>query len=174
MRVTCPACGAQYAPPEGSIPPEGRAVRCSSCKAEWRVEGAPAEPPVAAPPAAGAVVAAHPAPVGVETPVPSAPVSQVAPVCRAVSEPAVAPPSQPPRRAAVGDMTASLETEPSGGGSGFMAGFATVTLLALAAIAVYANHQAVADAIPALAGPLQTFVSAMDAARDWLARALNR
>jgi predicted Zn finger-like uncharacterized protein len=159
MRVTCPACGAQYAPPEGSIPPEGCAVRCSSCKAEWRVQG---EPPMA--PAAATV-----APEAVETPPLRAAIA-------ADPDPVVVPPAQPPRRASVREMTASFEPEPetSGGGSAFMAGFATVTLLALAAIAVYANHQAVADAIPALAGPLERYAEAMDAARDWLARSLNR
>ncbi|MFN3615451.1 MAG: zinc-ribbon domain-containing protein [Rubrimonas sp.] len=162
MRVTCPACGAQYAPPEGSIPPEGRAVRCSSCKAEWRVQGEPAAAP--APPAPVAPEAAPEPAIAV-----AAPRDDVS-----APDPAVVPPSQPPRRAAAVEMSASLEPEASGGGSAFMAGFATVSLLALAAIAVYANHQAVAEAIPALADPLERYAGAMDAARAWLARSLDR
>lgn len=47
MILTCPACGTQYVVKDGTIPPEGRQVRCASCKHSWHQEpegdgGAPA------------------------------------------------------------------------------------------------------------------------------------
>jgi predicted Zn finger-like uncharacterized protein len=35
MILTCPSCGTQYAVKEGAIPPQGRQVRCASCKHAW-------------------------------------------------------------------------------------------------------------------------------------------
>ncbi|MEO8176127.1 MAG: zinc-ribbon domain-containing protein [Sphingomicrobium sp.] len=35
MILTCPACGTQYAVKDGAIPPQGRQVRCASCKHSW-------------------------------------------------------------------------------------------------------------------------------------------
>jgi predicted Zn finger-like uncharacterized protein len=35
MILTCPSCGTQYAVKDGTIPPEGRQVRCASCKHSW-------------------------------------------------------------------------------------------------------------------------------------------
>lgn len=35
MILTCPACGTQYVVKDGAIPPEGRQVRCASCKHSW-------------------------------------------------------------------------------------------------------------------------------------------
>ena len=35
MILTCPSCGTQYVVKDGAIPPEGRQVRCASCKHSW-------------------------------------------------------------------------------------------------------------------------------------------
>ena len=35
MILTCPSCGKQYVVKDGAIPPEGRQVRCASCKHSW-------------------------------------------------------------------------------------------------------------------------------------------
>ena len=45
MILTCPSCGTQYAVKDGAIPPQGRQVRCASCKHSWHQdpEGGPAE-----------------------------------------------------------------------------------------------------------------------------------
>lgn len=50
MILTCPSCGTQYVVKDGAIPPEGRQVRCASCKHSWHQnpEGA-AESPSEAP-----------------------------------------------------------------------------------------------------------------------------
>jgi predicted Zn finger-like uncharacterized protein len=53
MILTCPNCGTQYVVKDGAIPPQGRQVRCASCKHSWHQDPeAAAEavpPPVAAP-----------------------------------------------------------------------------------------------------------------------------
>src|SRR4051812_48208184 len=35
MILTCPSCGTQYVVKNGAIPPQGRQVRCASCKHSW-------------------------------------------------------------------------------------------------------------------------------------------
>ena len=35
MILTCPSCGTQYVVKDGAIPPQGRQVRCASCKHSW-------------------------------------------------------------------------------------------------------------------------------------------
>lgn len=50
MILTCPNCATQYAVKDGAIPPQGRQVRCASCKHSWLQEpegGAVAEEPAA-------------------------------------------------------------------------------------------------------------------------------
>ena len=46
MILTCPSCGTQYVVKDGAIPPQGRQVRCASCKHSWHQdpEGPEAEP----------------------------------------------------------------------------------------------------------------------------------
>lgn len=39
MILTCPACATQYRLKDGAIPPEGRTVRCASCKHKWHQDG---------------------------------------------------------------------------------------------------------------------------------------
>ena len=39
MILTCPACATQYTVKDGAIPPEGRKVRCASCKHSWHQPG---------------------------------------------------------------------------------------------------------------------------------------
>lgn len=45
MILTCPACGTQYVVKDGAIPPQGRQVRCASCKHSWHQDPEPAETP---------------------------------------------------------------------------------------------------------------------------------
>lgn len=47
IRLTCPECGTEYRLPEGSIPPEGRNVECSSCGTVWLQRRTPAQSVVA-------------------------------------------------------------------------------------------------------------------------------
>ena len=49
MILTCPNCGTQYVVKDGAIPPQGRQVRCASCKHSWHQEpeGAAAGEPAA-------------------------------------------------------------------------------------------------------------------------------
>jgi len=50
MILTCPSCGTQYVVKDGAIPPEGRQVRCASCKHSWHQDpDEQAEPESAAP-----------------------------------------------------------------------------------------------------------------------------
>jgi predicted Zn finger-like uncharacterized protein len=45
MILTCPNCGTQYVVKDGAIPPQGRQVRCASCKHSWHQDPeATAEP----------------------------------------------------------------------------------------------------------------------------------
>ncbi|HEU4704327.1 MAG TPA: zinc-ribbon domain-containing protein [Sphingomicrobium sp.] len=43
MILTCPACGTQYVVKDGAIPPQGRQVRCASCKHSWHQDPEPAD-----------------------------------------------------------------------------------------------------------------------------------
>ena len=45
MILTCPACGTQYAVKDGAIPPQGRKVRCASCKHSWHEQPVEESPP---------------------------------------------------------------------------------------------------------------------------------
>jgi predicted Zn finger-like uncharacterized protein len=53
MILTCPNCGTQYVVKDGAIPPQGRQVRCASCKHSWHQDPEPeAEPQAPAEPEA--------------------------------------------------------------------------------------------------------------------------
>ena len=41
MILTCPNCGTQYVVKDGAIPPQGRQVRCASCKYSWHQDPEP-------------------------------------------------------------------------------------------------------------------------------------
>ncbi|MEO8547960.1 MAG: MJ0042-type zinc finger domain-containing protein, partial [Sphingomicrobium sp.] len=41
MILTCPSCGTQYVVKDGAIPPQGRQVRCASCKHGWHQDPDP-------------------------------------------------------------------------------------------------------------------------------------
>ena len=43
MILTCPSCRTQYVVKDGAIPPQGRQVRCASCKHSWHQEPEPAD-----------------------------------------------------------------------------------------------------------------------------------
>src|SRR3990170_4475866 len=46
MILTCPACGTQYVVKDGAIPPQGRQVRCASCKHSWHQDPELSDAPV--------------------------------------------------------------------------------------------------------------------------------
>lgn len=72
-------------------------------------------------------------------------------------------------------MAASLEadTAPPRRG-GFRTGFVVVALLAFAGVTLYAKQSAIATAAPALAEPLNAFVSVVDRGRALLAETVAR
>ena len=45
MILTCPNCGTQYVVKDGAVPPQGRQVRCASCKHSWHQDPEPASEP---------------------------------------------------------------------------------------------------------------------------------
>jgi predicted Zn finger-like uncharacterized protein len=45
MILTCPACATQYVVKDGAIPPQGRQVRCASCKHSWHQDPELSEAP---------------------------------------------------------------------------------------------------------------------------------
>lgn len=175
MQITCPACAAVYEAPDDAVPEDGRMVRCSACRAEWRARrpgadaGAPpsqrgADPAETAPTAAAPALAAsrdlRPAPA------PAAP-APAQPTAPAPPRPRADPP--PP-------MLASLEEEPEAARprSGFLIGFAVTAVLCLGAVALYARHDAAAAAVPQLAEPIARYVETVDRGREALAELVAR
>jgi hypothetical protein len=72
-------------------------------------------------------------------------------------------------------LALSLDAEPAQrSGSGFLAGFAAVTLLALVAVTVYVKHAEIAATLPRLEAPLQRYVTVIDDGRVALAEAVAR
>jgi predicted Zn finger-like uncharacterized protein len=43
MILSCPECGTKYVVKDGAIPPEGRKVRCASCKHSWHQDPDPSD-----------------------------------------------------------------------------------------------------------------------------------
>jgi predicted Zn finger-like uncharacterized protein len=68
MILTCPNCGTQYVVKDGAIPPQGRQVRCASCKHSWHQDPEEASQEDAAPSTAEEVPAVAQAAEPVEAP----------------------------------------------------------------------------------------------------------
>jgi len=98
MILTCPACGTSYTVKDGAIPPQGRSVRCASCKHSWHQAGAAPAPVEAVPEAPAPVPPPEPAPVVEFAPLRAAP----EPVFAVGADPEVLP--DPPLPAAQGDV----------------------------------------------------------------------
>jgi predicted Zn finger-like uncharacterized protein len=151
MRLSCPGCGAVYEAPLASVGPAGRLVECGACGRRWRAFSPAASGLVPAPDDAAltaAVAAAAPAP-----------------------DSAPADPGPPPNLYPVVAETADAEASRSGGA--FMAGFALVATAALIAVVVYARHEGLAAAAPALTDPLAIYAEWVDARRAELREAVE-
>ena len=80
------------------------------------------------------------------------------------------------RRADTEDLEASLHDNPedvAAGGGAFIAGFATVTLVALILIALYVKAPELAEIAPQAEGPLAAYAGLVDQGRMALAQALG-
>jgi predicted Zn finger-like uncharacterized protein len=181
--VRCSACRAEWL-----AKPSGVKARPAPAAAD----PAPAEVAVSPePPAKAAPVSATPAPEPAApfvqaAPVPAPPEPKAAdtvstgatprPVPSATRETASGAPvaaSRPPQGTARALASSIEDDEPARSGSGFLAGFASVSVIALLGVTVYLKHEALGQAVPALAEPLSAYVAAIDSGRGELARLLE-
>lgn len=189
MRLTCPSCAAEYEIDESVIGRTGRMVRCASCAMEWFQNApTPALGPSLGDAAAALEAAAQRAREQVLAPEPRRAAPEPEPRTIAgfaarepdvyVDEEAPRPRpdpvivEEPPRaRREAPDpsaLAASLRQEepegPSAGGA-FLAGFATVSFLALALLAIYVKSPELAELAPAAKAPLAAYAALVDDGR---------
>jgi predicted Zn finger-like uncharacterized protein len=112
MILTCPSCGTQYAVKDGAIPPQGRQVRCASCKHAWHQNPEAGSPAADEQPAAEAPAAEQPA---AEQPTAEQTAAEPSAAEQAASAPP--PPSDDWQAAATDDS--GWPAEQAGGGQAF-------------------------------------------------------
>lgn len=197
MRIECPKCDASYDVAPEAIGDAGRTVRCASCSTEWFQQG---DRPAAADPAPsptggldeiiGVVAAAAKrdetaAKTAASTIEDSDKRAQDS-IMKAFEEfdapTREAPPTEAIEEARVRvrngakaekpsfDDADDLAMQPRSGGA-FLAGFATVTLVALLMIAAYVKAPDIAAVLPAAEGPLDAYKGVVDQGRLALLRA---
>lgn len=187
MRLTCPSCAAEYEIDAGVIGKAGRMVRCAACAAEWFQPPAAPGLEAAADALEDAARRAREARETVLPPEPRGPRKEPEPPRSAPIEPeedeAVFYDADPPRarpdpvvidppraRRQAPDpetLAATLREEPEGprAGGAFLAGFATVTFLALILAAVYVKAPEIAEIAPATKAPLTAYAALVDEGR---------
>lgn len=187
--VRCSACRAEWlarptagiqpqpavaaATPEPAAPPMPAAQAAPAPSVPATPPAAPAslppEPSVAAPADAAQPGATPPPPLAAATPGNEAPQLAAAGTDPEAASPQVTAARAPRSSAQV--LAETLEDETSQrAGTGFLAGFAVVTALVLLALTVYIKHAALAEAVPALAAPLDDYVALVDRGRLEIAR----
>lgn len=113
MILICPACDARYRIADTAVPPEGRMVRCASCKHGWFQPGVEAvEVAVSVPaPMAESIIAAPVAESIIAAPVPEAVVAAPAPAVAAAAP--IAPVAPRPNPVPTPRAASSVDPEPA-------------------------------------------------------------
>jgi predicted Zn finger-like uncharacterized protein len=159
MRLSCPGCGAVYEAPIASVGPAGRLVECGACGRRWRAFAAEGEAS---------------APDAPPSPAPALPVFAPATGAAPARGTTRAEPGPAPGLPAVQPAIVEFEAdEPARSGGAFMAGFALVASAALIALVIYARHDGLIAAAPALADPLTVYADWVDARRADLRDAVD-